>query len=199
MGRTMTRHPHQWREFLASHGEVRKDSVPPAIREAANAAWRMEAPWPLVLLGEAGAGKTCAALWMLNFVKTGAWFMTMGGWCHRIAQAQWGTLQSASGYKLSDTEEWSTYSNAYLAVLDDIGAREVSEHHHSTLMQSLEVRLSKRTVLTSNLTMEQLAAVYDDRIVSRLSAGTIVYVTGDKRKPQGKTVGHPVFKDGRDA
>ena len=204
----MIRHPSEWRKVLATHPPLVKDIVPADVREATNAAWQGKSPWPLVFLGEAGAGKTCAALWILSRQENGCWFMELGRLCHYLLKAQFGTLhgeRSESGASLITVEGvWKQYAKATVAVIDDVGRnmrsrQDVSPHHHETLLQCLGDRLGRHTIFTSNLSLAELSKFYDDPIISRLSQGTQVYVTGDQRKPQGKTVGHPVLKDGWDA
>jgi DNA replication protein DnaC len=136
----------------------------------------------LVLLGEAGAGKTCAALLLAKFAKTLVFFSRYRDWCDRLRWAKRGELQSLSGFRLSEVEVWDEWRRAQFAVLDDIGARrEISDHAYEALIGALDRREGMPTVYTSNLSLEEFGRSYDDRVASRLSAGTLVYVEGDQR------------------
>ncbi len=70
-----------------------------------------------------------------------------------------------------------------LVVLDEIGTRGmVSDAHYEALLTVLDMRENKPFIAISNLDHAALTKVYDARIVSRLSAGTIMEVTGKDRR-----------------
>ena len=60
--------------------------------------------------------------------------------------------------------------NADLAILDDLGSEYKTAFSSATMYNIINSRLNmgKPTVISSNLTMEQLAEKYDDRIISRI-------------------------------
>jgi chromosomal replication initiation ATPase DnaA len=49
----------------------------------------------------------------------------------------------------------------------------------------LNERKDKPTIITSNLSPENIAELHDERIASRLRAGTVIEVTADDRR-QGR-------------
>ena len=58
---------------------------------------------------------------------------------------------------------------------DDLGARDrVSDHAYETLKKVLDSREGRPLIALSNARLSELARVYDDRIASRLSAGTLI-------------------------
>jgi len=76
-----------------------------------------------------------------------------------------------------------------LLVLDDVGADKGSDYGRRTLQTILDHRLDRgrRTVWTSNLTLDELSALYgDDRLTSRIAgASDVCYVGGtDQRLAQ---------------
>lgn len=185
--------PWAWRALFARKRPV-KERVPEEIRVVANAVWREEdgSPWPLVLLGEAGSGKTCAALMMLNLWGAGrTFYMTFDAWCDRIRFAKCDQLASESGFSIGESAAWRDWETAEFAVLDDIGTREkATDHVYEVLKRSLDRREDGMpTVYTSNLKLQELSQLFDDRVASRLGAGTVVNVTGDQRQPSGVSGG----------
>lgn len=145
-------------------------------------------PWPLVLLGEAGSGKTCAALCAVD--RYGGWYQTLPDFCRKVIDAQHERLVWSSGHLRSEHELWAAWADVPLAVLDEIGARErVSDFHYETLKRLIDLREGKPAIFVSNLPLELLYQIYDDRIASRLTAGTI-YCTGrDRRLGEPEAVG----------
>src|SRR3990167_4114582 len=68
----------------------RISGIRPALRAIIRSLLAGEKPWPLVLLGPAGTGKTCAALCLLDHAGGSYW--TVGMLCDRLIQAQQGRL-----------------------------------------------------------------------------------------------------------
>ena len=138
-------------------------------------------PWPFVMFGEAGSGKTCAALCMLDHLG-GGFYTTAGELCSMLIAAQQGKLTWKSGYARTETEIWSAWEQTPIAVLDEIGARSVSDFHYEQVKRALDSRQGSPFVVVSNLVdLNAISECYDDRIASRLSAGTIVSLKGDRR------------------
>ena len=103
--------------------------------------------------------------------------------------AMLGQLQTSAGYLVSEPEVWREFCEAHFAVLDDIGCQQrVTDHPYHCLKTALDVREGGSLVCASNLTLAQIDKLFDDRITSRLSAGTVVHVTGDQRQMQGRDV-----------
>lgn len=77
---------------------------------------------------------------------------------------------------------WSMISGYSLVVLDEIGARAPSDHAYETLQAALDTRASRPSIYISNLPISEIAAVYDDRIASRLAAGSIYQTESTDRR-----------------
>jgi DNA polymerase III delta prime subunit len=142
-----------------------------------------ESPWPLVLSGPAGTGKTCAALCLLDYA--GGRYWTAGGLCDVLIRAQAGRLQwSNGGYGGTHWPEdvWKWVAGAPLVVVDEIGSRSPSDFAYETVKRVLDEREGRPLVVISNLTLESLTRLYDDRVASRLAGGTVVEVGGSDRR-----------------
>jgi len=138
-------------------------------------------PWPFVLTGEPGSGKTCAALVWLDMY--GGRYYTAQEWAERVADARFERLRSSVGYLISLSEVWTNECmRTNLFVLDELGMRaKASEHHYDCVKGVLDKREGRPLICISNLSLSGLEEVYDDRVASRLSGGTVVEMTGDRR------------------
>jgi hypothetical protein len=143
-----------------------------------------ELPWPLFLEGAVGTGKTCAALCLLDLA--GGEYHTVSGLCNLIIQSQQGRLEwvhECRGGTIWPHQVWSKIASAPLAVLDEMGCREkASDAHYENVKNFIEERMWKPLIVISNLPLEQVAAIYDDRIYSRLASGTVVRLEGKDRR-----------------
>ena len=83
----------------------------------------------------------------------------------------------AAKFRRNDSDESGTrdetrrYLHCDLLILDDLGSSMPTQFTHSVLYELINARLAadRRTVISSNLTMGDLAAQYPPRIVSRLA------------------------------
>jgi DNA replication protein DnaC len=166
---------------LATSTKLRdRDLIEPSLRAAIRACVEGTQPWPLAILGEAGSGKTCAGLCVIDHY--GGWYVTLPELCELVIGAQQGTLTWPSGHKRTVHEIWGDWRVANVTVLDEVGTRtNVSDHHYEVFKRALDVREGRPAVVISNLTMSELATCYDNRIASRLSAGTVHTCSGDRR------------------
>lgn len=138
-------------------------------------------PWPLVMVGCAGGGKTCAALCVVD--KYGGLYYPVVDWCERLRDAEFGDLRTSSGFRITRYEVWQEWSNANIVVLDEIGARmNVTDTHYEYVKRAIDKREGRPAIFISNLSLADLSTTYDDRIASRLSGGTVVELTGDRRQ-----------------
>jgi DNA replication protein DnaC len=81
------------------------------------------------------------------------------------------------------------YSDCRLLVLDDMGVEKTSEWSLQTLYTIIDRRYreERQTIITSNLSLDELAERLDDRIASRLSElCRVVVLTGPDRRTQRK-------------
>ena len=178
--------PIDWRVMLERHN-AQRDRIPAPLRETMGNMVKGELPWPLVIIGEAGAGKTLGALLFLEWWGRGGTYTTLPRFCHRLAEALMQRLYTSSGYQMQVDDVWEEWSRVPFAIMDEVGTRDrVSDHHFEALLEALNSREGRPTIFVSNSGRTQLSRVYDDRVASRLTGGTVVYVKGDQRR--GKTI-----------
>lgn len=161
--------------------ERKPGGLEPGVAKVMRSAFFGNENWPLVFLGDVGSGKSCAALTMLD--GCGGWYYTFGDWCQRLRDSQAGELFTSMGYALRPPELWEDLGKVNLFVLDELGMRPPTSAQLEWLGRTMDLRRGKPTIYISNLTLEQLgtADMYTDRIASRLSVGTLVTFTGDRR------------------
>lgn len=168
--------------------------IAPEIRTGMREVVAGRSRWPLVMLGPAGLGKTSAALCMLDVSRGTAVYETAATLTDTFRWAELGKLsgQQDSPGRLDFGWENSTPTAALLlkrievaslVVVDELGCRDkVTDHHYETVKKVIDRRAGKPLVVVSNLAAKALAAVYDDRIVDRLWAGTVIEFAGKSRR-----------------
>jgi DNA replication protein DnaC len=173
-------------EYQKARPEVRRSiaGIPQALRVDLRACVVGEAPWPLFIHGPAGVGKTCAGLCLLDYA--GGEYHTAAGLCALLIQSQQGRLEwhhEGYGGTLWPEKLWQRLRRAPLVVLDEIGGRDrISEHHYEAVKTLLDERAGRPLLVMSNLSVPEIERLYDDRIASRLAAGTVVELTGQDRR-----------------
>ena len=131
--------------------------------------------WPLLLHGGVGTGKTCAALCLADFADSAAYYA--------VADLCDMTMQQ-SPEEVAAT--WNKIAGKELVILDEIGTRtQVGDLEYGVVKRVLDARefhAGHVAVYISNLPPKLLTALYDQRIVSRLTAGTVHRLPkGDRR------------------
>lgn len=140
-----------------------------------------ESPWPLVITGAAGVGKTCAALCLLD--HAGGLYFTAQGLADEVLYAGKGQVQSPGGLPVSQRQLWQEIAGTSLVVVDEVGTREkVSDWHYDCFKRVLDEREGKPLVVLSNLALDAIVTLYDDRVTSRLAAGTVFTLQGSDRR-----------------
>lgn len=146
-----------------------------------------KAPWPLFIHGPAGVGKTCAGLLLCDYAVNADYFSVIG-LTERLLQAIGGRLSEfypEAGKSIDVTPEklWERLRGRSVVVLDELGSRtQVSDFHYETVKRLLDLRENRPFVVLSNLDLGKIATIYDDRVASRLGAGTVVKLLGDDRR-----------------
>lgn len=152
------------------------------LRRCANG----EAPWPVYLRGPAGTGKTCAALALADQVRYGAWYRQCRDFVDDWRKVVLGQAVAELGYAIYPADFWRRVESRPLAILDEIGDRcKVTDTHYDAVKGFLDRRHKRPTVVLGNLDAKQLAEVYDDRIASRVCAGTVIFLAGKDRRRSG--------------
>lgn len=150
-------------------------SVPESVLTAFRGLVAGTQPWPLLMHGEPGTGKTCAALALLDHALTGAYVT-----CTELVE------RTHKGYNGGVGIRWEEHfgpQRRCLVVLDELGTRKtITDTHYESVQRMLDLREHYPLILISNLGPDEIANLYDDRIASRCVAGTRVEVKGIDRR-----------------
>ncbi len=139
--------------------------------------------WPLVLWGEPGTGKTCVGLCVLD--EFGGWYATLEELHQLVLKAGRGELFNSAGTAIPVEGEfsvWHYWRTANVTILDELGKRgTTTDAQYETLTRAIDLREGRPSIVISNLSISELEGAYDARVASRLSVGTVVQMTGDRR------------------
>jgi|688.fasta_scaffold661759_2 DNA replication protein DnaC len=130
--------------------------------------------FPIYIYGPAGTGKSGIASVLFRIATSAIW-----------RRADTLLLDLSTGRSDGKyTQEIKKIETTHVLVLDDLGLRKPSEGMFHMLFDILERRKAKMTVITSNHSPEQLRDVVfeDERIFSRLLAGTTLACDGEDRR-----------------
>lgn len=177
--------------------------IPGHVRQAISECAAGASPWPLLLYGPVGTGKTCAAICVCDAVVGSFAFYGANDLAVLIFQATYAGLHRDDGVsrrapRVYPHEIWSGWEMATVAVLDDLGTAErknVGHTHYETVKKAIESRDGAPLILTANVTPGELATIYDDRVASRAASGTVVRVDGHDRRIENDAPGRPDWWD----
>jgi DNA replication protein DnaC len=129
----------------------------------------------VVLSGKTGCGKTHLAVAMMRVYKVsvlGATFITAPELLLKI--------RTAFSPNATETEEGIIrhYSDVELLVIDDLGAEKTSEYSITTLYLIIDRRNRelKKTIITTNLTLQEVEETLGARMASRLADMKIIKI-----------------------
>lgn len=163
-----------------------RELIAPGLRKHINHCVTGSGPWPLTLVGGVGTGKTLAAVCLLDSARGGTIYTTVTEMCESTQLAMKGELwDEHTGDRINTRQYWHNWQHAVCTVLDEIGARtNVTDHHYDCVKRALDLRERDGLpcVFISNLSLDRIATVYDDRIASRLAQGTLVDMSGPDRR-----------------
>lgn len=177
----------------------------PQIQSSLRSLVRGEAPWPLYLWGTAGTGKTSAALVALDHCgkRKGEKFdvtpLSLRDWWYGYAEVRqltgmrvqadkgWHRDFLAVGWGLSTWEHLiARWARLPLVVIDELGVgRTESDFRLDVMLEVINARCNdpvRPVIFTGNVKPSELQHVYDDRVASRILAGTVVHITGEDRR-----------------
>ena len=141
----------------------------------------------LLLTGKAGTGKTHFAALVYNYSNINkAWF-DVNEYILELQKRKWLKTTDAAEYLQS---WWDIALTTSLVVLDDLGAEENTEETQGIVRRILMHRYNyeKQTIITTNLSGEQLKERYSERIVSRIYEDYLVYIMNGKDRRKEKLV-----------
>ncbi|MGI6417426.1 MAG: AAA family ATPase [Thermoguttaceae bacterium] len=133
------------------------------------------APWPVLLTGAPGSGKTSAGLALCDISRT-AIYLTV----EELLDAVMGRG------RLEQAELWKRIEEKDLVVLDELGCRStLTDLEYSAVKRVLDIRETLHArclVAIANVEPDHLVKLYDRRIHSRLTCGLVYQMKqGDRR------------------
>lgn len=133
-----------------------------------------------LLYGSTGSGKTYSAIACLDK------YLELGGKSCRFAKCADIFYEWKSEYR--DLEIIEKYSEPEFLVLDDLMPFVPSESYSQILYLILDRRKSqgKGTILTTNLSSENIKKLYGEAIASRILSGELVPIVGADRRQKNK-------------
>lgn len=88
--------------------------------------------------------------------------------------------------ELTQVGFWRKLRTCDLVCVDELGTKAATDHRYDSLLRLLDERAGRPLILTGNLEpVDKLGEVYDDRVHSRILAGTIIEVCGDDQRSIG--------------
>jgi DNA replication protein DnaC len=101
-------------------------------------------------------------------------------------------LKESFDRKGPDSEQslMKRYAGAALLVLDDVGAEQITDWKRSVLYSIVDQRYRdmKQTIITSNMSLDELSVRIDDRISSRIvEMGAVITMAGEDYRLKAKT------------
>jgi len=136
-----------------------------------------QSEWPLYIYGKPGTGKTCIAA------------LIYGAYRRRPIWRRADELLIEIG--TSRTDGYAALKEKLhrspCVFMDDLGVRQPTEAMTQAMFDLMELRARKPLIIISNHTPGALSKIYDERIVSRITAGTTLEIGGrDQRVGKGK-------------
>lgn len=177
-------------DVIEPHTQCRKaagseyaDPVPPIYRELAPIVPANFGPGPFVTIlpgqsNDCGIGKSTTAAELL--IRTAVETNTIPAWvnCAELMMEIRATFGERS--KQTEADIVRQYVRKPLLCIDDLAAEKTSDFSVSTLYVILNQRgeQDRRTIITSNLTLKDLAQTLGDRIANRLARyGVVITLT----------------------
>ena len=141
-------------------------------------AWLADRKSPgLLLYGPVGTGKTHFAYAILRVL------LDAGQDALAVNAANfYRELRGAFNSDESEESVMAKYTGVPWLVFDDAGAGALTDFERRYLLDLLDQRASRRTIITSNLTVEEFSKRLDERIGSRLSEFTSFHCGGTDRR-----------------
>jgi len=165
------------------------EGVHPRIAKLVRAAiksWR----FPIVLRGPVGTGKSCVAACVYQSWPRAAHWYRLEAFIRDVNTCRT-SKDKKVGCKLADGETiyrteaglWGLADNKNsLWCMDDLGTRKGTETGYDIVFELFERRTGRPTIISTNLSNEEIAKLYDERIADRLDAGATINISGRSRR-----------------
>lgn len=138
--------------------------------------WLEQPSHGLLLTGPAGTGKTWLGAAIVRALIERGRMVTFKG----AADFYLDLRSSFTDPDVTEITILNRFADVEFVVLDDIGSGSLSDHERRSTLHLLDRRMNylRPTIVTSNLTLEQIAEKLDERIASRLSGFTRIVMAG---------------------
>jgi len=122
----------------------------------------------LLFVGKAGTGKTFMSSCIANEIVNKGYTVL-----YQTAPLLMDMLLEAKFASIKDDMKKEQYSNVFdvdLLIIDDLGTENLNNMKFTELFNIINTRLlkDKKTIISTNLSLAELAGQYDDRVMSRL-------------------------------
>jgi hypothetical protein len=153
--------------------------------------------WPLFVTGCAGSGKTNVLRVVCDYGS--GLYGTLDDWFDGLLACVRGEARERSWsgeLEVTPALYWRRLAEATLVAVDEVAHRgNVVAHHFGTpydhagfLKRLLDVREGLPLLVASNLPLEAAGAAYDERVASRLGAGSVyMMMSGDRRQGRSQS------------
>ena len=173
--------------------EATWSEIKPGLRSAISETVKHQR-WPLLIHGPAGTGKSCASACVYRMWNPIAYWYRLEHFvrdvqvCRSSEKKVVRHIVAGQSVYRSEAKLWEFVENPQaIWCIDDVGTKAATESAFDIIFDLIDKRTGLPMILTSNHGVEQLATVFDARIADRLSAGTVVELTGQSRR-KGKRV-----------
>lgn len=152
--------------------------VDPTLKQAMRDLVAGNLRWPLLIFGPSGTGKTSASLALAD----------------RIETASYTTAEDLATFVMTHDaieveSEWKRIAGKSLAILDELACRErVTDLGYSVVKKFMDLReqeAGRVAIFVTNVEPGELVGLYDRKIYSRATAGTVIELTGADRRKVG--------------
>jgi len=159
-----------------------RERIPRPIIEAIQACATGENPWPLLISGTAGCGKTLACLYLADRVRGDVRWRDISELLSEFVDLKMGRLPAncRTDVPMTARDYWGEWRDWFsLAIIDEVGAcGKVTDTAHEAFKGVLDAREGLPLALVSNLDPEGIKRLFNDRIASRIAAGTVCVLEG---------------------
>ena len=152
--------------------------------------------WPVLLFGPTGRGKSCVMACVFVAIPkefSVLWF-DAGDLLQRVMECRQkgtSTKETQSGFTVTESEFdiKRKINKADFVFFDDVAVKAPSESQRAAFEEIVNLREGKPTFYSTNKTANELADLFDMRIVSRIFRGTPINVkSGDDRRLVGQKI-----------
>jgi DNA replication protein DnaC len=139
------------------------------------------------ITGPCGSGKTHLAIALMLYWYAEKFDPRRLKACYLSLPYFFLSLRNSFGRNTGDAEAdiVERYSSISLLLIDDLGAQKISEWSRESLYVLVDRRYREKlpTIVTSNLDLDQISELIDDRIASRLAEMcTVMHLAGDDHR-----------------